>query len=112
MSGGGASLVEAEVGSMAWCLGVAGSAWEWLEVPGSGWEWPGWPGWPPWQLGGSPSAGGTCAAWRTAAWAGRWGPGLGEREGQWGVLEGVLGRQGVWEWRLGVGWWSRGMEGG
>ena len=28
MSGGGASLVEAEVGSMAWCLGVAGSAWE------------------------------------------------------------------------------------
>ena len=68
--------------------------------------------WQPWQLGGAPSAGGTCAAWRTAAWAGRWGPGLGEREGQWGVLEEVLGRQGVWEWRLGVGWWSRGMEGG
>ena len=36
---GDASLVE--VGVLAWCLGVAWSAWEWLEVPGSGWEWPG-----------------------------------------------------------------------
>ena len=32
MSGGGASLVE--VGGLAWCLGVAGRAWEWLGVPG------------------------------------------------------------------------------
>ena len=103
---GGASLVE--VGGLAWCLGVAGSAWEWLGVPGSGWEWP-------WWLCESQRGGGTCAAWKTVlvvALAGRWGPGLGEKEGQWGVLEGVLGRQGVQEWRLGMGWWSRGMEGG
>ena len=77
---------------------VPGSAWEWLGVPGSGWEWPGWPGWPPWQLGGSPSAGGTCAAWRTAAWAGRWGPGLGGKRGTMGRVgrgAGAPGRLGM-----------------
>ena len=50
MSGGGASLVE--VWGLAWCL---------LEGREDGW-------WQPWQLGGAPSAGGTCAAWKTASW--------------------------------------------
>ena len=36
--------------------------------------------WQPWQLGGAPSAGGTCAAW---------GLDQGETEGQWGALEGL-----------------------
>ena len=90
-------MVEVEVGGLAWCLGVWEGVWEWL-------------GW----LCEAQRGGGTCAAWKTVlevVLAGKWGPGLGEKEGQWGVLEGVLGRQGVREWRLGVGWWSRGMEG-
>ena len=86
---GGASLVE--VGGLAWCLGVAGS----------GWEWPGWRGR---GLGG-------------AALLGVFVVGVlvldqGETGGQLGVLEGMKRRQGVREWWLGKGWLRTGMEGG
>ena len=75
MNSGGASLVEAEVGGLAWCLGV----WE------GGWEWLGW-------LCEAQRGDGTCAALKTVLLEGveeGWGLDQGETEGQWGVLEGL-----------------------
>ena len=69
MSGGGVSLVEAEVGGLAWCLGV----WE------GGWEWLGW-------LCEAQRGDGTCAALKTVLLEGveeGWGLDQGETEGQW-----------------------------
>ena len=69
MSGGGASLVEAEVGGLAWCLGVWEGVWEWL-------------GW----LCEAQRGDGTCAAWKTVLGSGE---GLGRALGF-----GALGRVG------------------
>ena len=58
-----------------WQLGCSqrawGQLWQLLEGEEEGFgliegQEEGW--WQHWQLGGAPSAGGTCAAWRTASW--------------------------------------------
>ena len=102
--GGGASLVG--VGGLAWCLGVAGSGWEWLGVAGSGLGSLGGlgRGWSGGRRGRSLRGG--LLYWGFSLF---WGLAWGEKWDNGAFWKGCRGARasgnGGWEWVGGVGGW-------